>query len=70
MSSRFHVIPPTTGYCLLNLGVGAVLIASSAYALAATDVRVPALEIIVIVVAAVLMACAVIGLVSPRMRGR
>jgi hypothetical protein len=68
MKMRF--IPTTRAYCLLNLVVGALLIVSSGWALASTSVRVPALEIIVILAAAAMMVCAVIGLVSPRMRGR
>jgi hypothetical protein len=68
--TRMRLIPPTQALCFLNLGAGALLLLLSAWALMTSVVRIPSLEIIVIVAAIVQMVCAVIGLASPRMRGR
>lgn len=65
-----RLIPPTPAFCLLNLVVGVLLIATSWWALATANVRIPVLEVVVIVAAAGMVVCSIIGLASPRLRGR
>ncbi|HEX5401262.1 MAG TPA: hypothetical protein VFX16_03060 [Pseudonocardiaceae bacterium] len=47
-----------------------LLIILSGWAVATTSVRIPLLEVLVIVAAAGMVVCSIIGLVSPRLRGR
>jgi hypothetical protein len=69
-STRWHVIPKTKPLCYLGLVVGILLFVPAVWTLNTESVRVPALEVAVAVIAVILAACSIIGLVSPRLRGR
>ncbi len=70
MATRWHVIPRTTPLCWLSMAAGVLLLVSSIVTLSTSAARVPALEIIVAVLAVVLIVCAALGLAKPRLRGR
>ena len=72
MSDTIHwrIIPATTFQCWLTLLVGMALAASSAVTLASSAVRVPVLEVVVIILGVLMAICALIGLMSPGRRRR
>jgi len=68
--TRWRVIPSTRFACLVSLVAGVLLLGSAIWTMSTEPVRVSVLQIIAGVAAAALIVCAVIGLVSPRLRGR
>jgi hypothetical protein len=68
--TRWRVIPATRLSCVLSLVAGVLLLGSSILTSSRTPFSAPALQIVVAVLAAVMVICAVIGLASPRLRGR
>jgi hypothetical protein len=68
-SSRWHVIPKSKPLCYLGLFAGILLLVSAIWTLSTESVRVPILQVIVVVCAVLLAACSIIGLASPRLRG-
>jgi hypothetical protein len=68
--TRWRVIPSTRFTCVVSLIAGVLLLGSAIWTLNTQPVRIPVLQIIAGVAAAALIVCAVIGLASPRLRGR
>jgi hypothetical protein len=69
-NSRWHVIPKTKPLCYLGLFAGILLFASSMWTLSTDSARIPIFSIIAAVCALALAAFSIIGLASPRLRGR
>lgn len=69
-NTRWHFIPRSVPLCVLNLVAGVLLGVAAGLELARGDSAVPALEIVVVVAAVALIACAIVGLAAPRLPGR
>ncbi|GAA5171314.1 MULTISPECIES: hypothetical protein [Amycolatopsis] len=68
--TRLHWVPATAARCWLSLFAGVVLLGSSIWMLSTGDERLPVFSVVAAVAAALLVIIAVVGLVSPRLRGR
>ncbi|GAB3899207.1 hypothetical protein GCM10029964_084790 [Kibdelosporangium lantanae] len=67
--SRWHFIPSTLANCVLSLVAGLLLVGVTVWQIVDHG-SVTVLPAIVVVVSVVWIALAVVGLVSPRLRGR
>lgn len=65
--TRMHVVPRTKAACYLTLLAGVLLLAGTTLRLRE---GVAVLPVVSVVLAVVVIGCAVVGLASPRLRGR
>ena len=66
---RWSFIPQTKALCVIWIVVGALLLSRPIWKLADTG-TVGVFDVIAAIAAAALIVCSVVGLVSPRLRGR